>query len=160
MTDSTTFAGLQINGIDAGDLSGDFVNSAGDVNGDGFDDIIIGVHEAEPSGNVEAGETYVVFGSADGFSQTLDLDTLDGTNGFRLDGVDQGDLSGYSVSSAGDLNGDGFDDIIIGAKRADPDGESEAGISYVVFGKADGFDAALDLDTLDGENGFRINGID
>ena len=88
MTDSTTFAGLQINGIDAGDLSGDFVNSAGDVNGDGFDDIIIGVHEAEPSGNVEAGETYVVFGSADGFSQTLDLDTLDGTNGFRLDGVD------------------------------------------------------------------------
>ena len=46
---------------------------------------------------------------------TVNLSTLDGTNGFRLDGEAAGDLSGYSVSSAGDVNGDGYDDLIIGA---------------------------------------------
>ena len=60
------------------------------------------------------------------------LADLDGTNGFRLDGIDAGDLSGFSVASAGDVNGDGFDDLIVGAPGADLD----AGESYVVFGKA------------------------
>ena len=70
------------------------------------------------------------------------------------------DFSGGSVSSAGDVNGDGFDDILIGAYGADPGGDSFAGESYVVFGKATGFGAALDLSTLDGTTGFRIDGID
>jgi hypothetical protein len=48
------------------------------------------------------------------------------------------DRSGYSVSSAGDVNGDGLDDLIVGATYADPSGKSNAGKSYVVFGKADG----------------------
>ena len=80
------------------------------MNGDGFDDIII----AAASGNLRAGESYVVFGAAGGFAPSLSLDTLDGTNGFRIDGIDRGDGSGQSVSSAGDVNGDGFDDVIIG----------------------------------------------
>ena len=49
------------------------------------------------------------------FAATVNLSTLDGTNGFRLDGVATDDQSGYSVSSAGDINGDGYDDLIIGA---------------------------------------------
>ena len=53
---------------------------------------------------------------------TVNLSTLDGTNGFRLDGEAAGDRSGYSVSSAGDVNGDGYDDLIIGADGADPNG--------------------------------------
>ena len=67
-------------------------------------------------------------------AQVIDLSTLDGSNGFRLDGIDADDLSGSPVSGAGDVNGDGFDDIIIGAIGAAPGGDAFAGESYVVFG--------------------------
>jgi len=59
---------------------------------------------------------------------------LDGSNGFRLDGIDAGDSSGISVSTAGDVNGDGYADILVGAVGADPGGDSLAGETYVVFG--------------------------
>jgi Ca2+-binding RTX toxin-like protein len=152
--------GFVINGIDAVDYSGDSVSSAGDVNGDGFDDLIIGARRADPNGNNGAGESYVVFGTNQGFAASLDLSTLDGTNGFVINGIDAFDSSGVSVSSAGDVNGDGFDDLIIGADDAAPNGNSDAGESYVVFGTNQGFAASLDLSTLDGTNGFVINGID
>ena len=60
-----------------------------------------------------------MFGKASGFAANLDLSTLDGTNGFKLSGVAAGDYSGCSVASAGDVNGDGFADLIVGA-RAEP----------------------------------------
>jgi RTX calcium-binding nonapeptide repeat (4 copies)/FG-GAP repeat len=148
--------GFRIEGIDFADASGRAVSSAGDVNGDGFGDIIVGAYAAAD----EAGETYVVFGKASGFAAALDLSALDGTNGFRIDGIDVFDNSGRAVSSAGDVNGDGFDDILIGANAGDPGGAIDAGESYVVFGKASGFAPALDLATLDGDTGFRLDGID
>jgi hypothetical protein len=58
-----------------------------------------------------------------------------GTGGFVINGESEGDWSGYSVSNAGDVNGDGVDDLIVGAYRADPSGKISAGKSYVVFGK-------------------------
>ncbi|MBC7987479.1 MAG: FG-GAP repeat protein, partial [Sphingomonadaceae bacterium] len=152
--------GFRIDGIDADDLSGRAVASAGDVNGDGFDDVIVGAHGADPNGDSYAGESYVVFGSGAGFAATVDLTALDGSNGFRLNGIDAYDRSGFSVASAGDVNGDGFDDVIIGAQYADPGGDGEAGESYVVFGSGAGFAASLDLAALDGDNGFRLDGID
>ena len=88
---------------------------------------------------------------------TLDLSGLDGSNGFRIDGAVVADYLGESVNNAGDVNGDGFDDLIIGAIGADPHGKS-SGSSYVVFGKASGFDATLNVSTLDGKNGFRLDG--
>ena len=90
------------------------------------------------------------------FSAIIDLGDLDGTTGFRLNGVEY-DQSGISVASAGDVNGDGYDDLIVGALGADPNG-GYSGASYVVFGKASGFAASLDLSTLDGTTGFRLNG--
>src|ERR687886_454289 len=151
--------GFAVNGILAGDSSGSSVSSAGDVNGDGIDDLIIGARGADPNGSSDAGQSYVVFGSNSGFGAGLDLSTLDGSNGFAINGIVANDYSGFSVSSASDVNGDGFDDLIIGAIGADPNGISSAGQSYVVFGSNSGFGAGLDLSTLDGSNGFAINGI-
>ena len=68
------------------------------------------------------------------FGPTVNLADLDGSNGFVINGIDADDQSGYSVSSAGDVNGDGVDDLIIGANLADPNGNS-SGESYVVFGQ-------------------------
>ena len=149
--------GFQINGVEAGDAAGYSVSSAGDVNGDGFDDLLIGAYGASPNGQNSSGATYVVFGKRSGFSTAIDLAALDGSNGFQISGELEEDYSGRSVSGAGDVNGDGFDDIIIGAKGADPGGNDSSGVSYVVFGKA-GFAPHLDLSTLNGTNGFKIIG--
>lgn len=74
----------------------------------------------------------MVFGSTSAFSASFDLSTLNGANGFVINGMDAGDSFGHSVSAAGDINGDGVDDLIIGAN---PNHSDSAGESYVVFGK-------------------------
>ncbi|ACC83215.1 beta strand repeat-containing protein [Nostoc punctiforme] len=152
--------GFAINGIDEGDGSGSPVSSARDFNGDGFDDLIIGASNADPNGQLNAGESYVVFGSSSAFGTSFTLSSLDGSNGFVLNGIDEFDFSGSTVSSAGDINGDGFDDLIIGAPFASSNGKDLAGESYVVFGSSSGFGASLNLSSLDGSNGFVLNGID
>ena len=149
--------GFTISGVAADDQSGRSVASAGDVNGDGFADLIVGAFGADPHGSY-SGASYVVFGKAAGFGANLDLSTLNGANGFKLSGVAADDCSGFSVASAGDVNGDGFADLIVGAYGADPHG-SYSGASYVVFGKAAGFGANLDLSTLNGANGFKLSGV-
>ena len=151
--------GFVINGVNSEDRSGNSVSQAGDINGDGLDDIIIGAHWADPSGIDKAGSSYVIYGKSTSFSSSLDLATLDGNNGFVINGINEDDLSGYSVSQAGDINGDGLDDIIIGAFATDIDTNSDAGSSYVVFGNSSGFSSSFDLATLDGNNGFVINGV-
>ncbi len=150
--------GFRLDGVAAGDISGFSVSSAGDVNGDGFDDVIVGAPSNYYADPKISGSSYVVFGQAAGFDAVLELSSLNGSNGFRLDGEATEDRLGLSVSSAGDINGDGFDDVIVGAPRADPNGNYSSGASYVVFGQAAGFDAVLDLSSLNGSNGFRLVG--
>ncbi len=121
--------GFVMNGIASYDLSGGSVSSAGDVNGDGLADLIVG---AAWAGIGNEGESYVIFGRAD--TATISLaDVAAGTGGFIIKGNDPLDRSGSSVSGAGDVNGDGLADLIVGALSADPGGNSGAGESYVVF---------------------------
>ena len=118
--------GFVLTGSDAKDYSGYSVSAAGDVNGDGIDDLIIGAYGADPGRDNHAGESYVVFGSAQGFPAIVELASLfpprggDGSRGFVLAGIDAHDNAGRAVSAAGDVNGDGIDDVIVGACCADP----------------------------------------
>jgi hypothetical protein len=115
------------------DFLGSLVSNAGDVNGDGFDDVIIRASEYTSNGISNSG--YVVFGKPSGFEATMNLSNLNGSNGFRL--TNEGDDSStfdFSLSNAGDVNGDGIDDLIIGKNGVDLNG-SNSGSSYVVFGK-------------------------
>jgi hypothetical protein len=154
--------GITIFGADAFDRSGWSVSSAGDVNGDGFDDLIIGAFGADPLGDViaktYAGESYVIFG-AQSFPATIDLANL-GSAGITIFGADENDQSGTSVSNAGDVNGDGFDDLFIGARQADAfyNGKSYSGESYLIFGAAT-LPAMIDLANL-GSAGIIIFGAD
>ena len=93
-------------------------------------------------------------------SHPVDLASLDGRSGVQLAGIDLDDFAGEAVSFAGDINGDGIDDIVVGASGADPGMRSKAGESYVVFGQTIEFSGVLDLSTLDGVNGFRLEGQD
>ena len=147
--------GFVINGISEDDYSGFSVSGAGDVNGDGFDDLIIGARNDNPNGN-NSGASFVVFGKTNGTN--VELSAVEaGTGGFVMNGVSVGDLAGFSVSLAGDVNGDGFDDLIVGALEDDPNG-SNSGASFVVFGKTDG--TAVQLSNVEaGTGGFVINGV-
>jgi hypothetical protein len=94
-----------------------------------LDDLIVGAFHADVSGKSDAGKSYVIFGKKD--STAIDLSAIaSGTGGFVINGENVDDISGFSTSSAGDINGDGLDDLIVGAYQADPNGKSNAGKSY------------------------------
>lgn len=145
--------GFRIEAETAGNIFGIGVSAAGDINGDGTDDVVIGAAYASSGGS-----SYVVFGRTTAFAATLPVSSLNGSNGFRLPGAAASDFSGFPVQSAGDFNGDGIDDLAIGALGADPNG-SESGSGYVVFGQRSTFPANFVLSSLNGSNGVRIDGV-
>jgi len=148
--------GFAVDGETAYDSSGFVVSRAGDTNGDGLDDVIVGAHDADPNGLQNSGRAYVVFGKKD--IETVSLaDVANGIGGFALDGASTHDWAGHCASAAGDVNGDGLDDIIVGASRADPNDLDRSGQSYVVFGK-EGSDPVLLAEVAQGIGGFAVDG--
>ncbi len=144
--------GFKLQGEVNGDISGQAVNGVRDINGDGYDDLLIGA----PYHASNVGRSYVVFGGHNvNQSSVLLLGNLNGANGFKLDGETSGDASGAAVAAAGDINDDGYDDLLIGA----PYRANRLGRSYVVFGKINlGSNGLIPLSNLNGENGFKLDG--
>ena len=124
-------ADITIYGNEAYDGSG-WAVASGYINGDVYADIVIGAPFADPSGGSAAGETYVIFGSSSPPS-TVDLSTTPAD--ITVCGKNYYHNSGYAVSS-GNINKDGFTDIIIGAPGANPSGGGSAGETYVIFGSS------------------------
>ncbi len=108
-------------GDTTGDSMGVAIAGAGDVNGDGFDDIVVGAHRTDPGGVTEAGSAMVYSGS-------------DGSLLHRFDGTQAFGFFGHNVAGAGDVNDDGFDDVIIGARFEDIGGTPDVGAAYVYSG--------------------------
>jgi FG-GAP repeat len=140
-------AGFRVDGATAGDGAGEAVSGAGDVNGDGRADVLVG---ARGAGVNDPGAAYVVFGKTS--TGGIDLNEL-ADGGFRMDGAAVGDMAGDAVSGVGDVNGDGRPDVLVGAPSAD--GPRSGGTAYVVFGKATS--SAVSLGAL-GSGGYRIDG--
>jgi hypothetical protein len=126
--------GFSMRGLDASDFLGDSVSGAGDPNGDGVPDLLLGAPQGDPHGKTAAGESWLVFGHPSlGLAGTLELALLDGLDGLVLNGGFAGEQAG-SVSSAGDLDADGLGDLLVGAPWSWDGAVEGAGRTYAVFG--------------------------
>ena len=134
------------------DYAGYSVSSAGDVDGDGLDDLLVGAHGNGDNGS-DAGKVYLILGNSLASSPALELSLAD----HSLVGENPNDHAGISVSSAGDVDGDGLDDLLVGA-FGNGDGGSDAGKAYLVLGSSLGSTSTLDLSQAD--HGFVGEGTD
>ncbi|MCD4656130.1 MAG: choice-of-anchor D domain-containing protein [Planctomycetes bacterium] len=121
-------ADVKLIGDDTGDHFGVSVSSAGDVNHDGYDDVIVGADEDDDGGG-NSGCAFIFFGSSNP-SSVIDASNAD----VKLIGGDANDQFGISVSSAGDVNNDGYDDVIVGA-HYDEEGGYQSGSAFIFFGR-------------------------
>ncbi len=121
--------GTTLTGV-AGTQFGYAVASAGDLNGDGFGDIVVGANAS--TGN--SGAAYVYYGSAEGIAD-VDSDSADVS--LSIAGTPATSFFGYSVNSAGDLNGDGIDELVVGAIKVEINGIDD-GSAYVYYGSTEG----------------------
>jgi hypothetical protein len=149
----------------AGDFSGGSVAGLGDFNGDHVPDLLIGAQFAAPKGISEAGAAHLVMKPwlMNATNGILDLRSLDGANGVRFTGGWFGDQTGKAVAAIGDINGDTFADLAIGAPFADGSArpqEKRFGSTYVVFGKGStaNVNGDVDLDGLPLPGYVRIDG--
>ncbi|MFN7971728.1 MAG: integrin alpha [Acidobacteriota bacterium] len=141
--------GFVIPGIVAGDMTGHAVSGTGDLDGDGYRDVMLGAPSSDPvSGE---GAVYVVFGRGS-FPPVVDPSTLSGADGFTMLGH-TGDRLGWTLSDAGDVNGDGLGDLALGMLHTL---FLEYNTAYVVFGSATPWPASFDPYYMNGSSGFRF----
>ncbi len=130
-----------VGGAFAGHRLGIAIDGAGDVNGDGLADLVLG---ADSTAAANSDAAYVVYGSSARAAGTLLDSAALGTDGYRIRGA-TGDSTGFGVAGIGDADRDGFDDVAVGAYGADPATGPGAGAGWIIRGVAD--PSALALDT-------------
>ena len=140
-----SLTGFTVKSIDQNDQIGSSL-ATGDINGDGIDDLIIGSTNAGAGSATGPGHVYIIFGKNTTYSDAFSLSALDGTNGFKLTGEINGNRFGQAVA-AGDVNNDGYDDILIGAiNYNDVNGIYNAdGAVYLFYGKSSGFSSSSSI---------------
>jgi hypothetical protein len=156
LADLTASQGFVIKGAVAVDELGSSVSRAGDVNHDGIEDLIIGATESDLGEN-DSGAAFVIYGVSGATRADVDLSALSSGDGFSIIGAYQYDDAGSSVASVGDINGDGIDDVIVGAKDAYGGGD-ESGVAYVIYGVDANTRNNVWLSTLSSAQGFKIFG--
>ena len=125
--------------------------AAGEFNGDGLNDFAIAAPFLNNGGN-NLGSVFVVFGQVGGFGQTFDVTSLNGQNGFRIDGdTDILQHRLVNIRDAGDVNNDGFDDILNSGVQTQS--------RHIVFGADQGFSPSLSLANLDGQTALKLPGL-
>jgi hypothetical protein len=149
--------GTLITGASLDARVGNSVAGAGDVNGDGLADVIVGAPNVDAA---NVGSAYVVFGSRPAAGEAAPPalsfgNFVDGT-GFAINGVLADGRAGTSVDGAGDVNGDGYADVIVGAPA--PDSTTDGGAAYVIFGKPDSVAVSVTELVAGGTKGFRLDG--
>lgn len=148
--------GYVFDDIPAGANFGQSVAAAGDVNRDGIPDIVIGAPFDSSETRTRCGRVFVVFGEAEGGVLDID-DIIDGDGGFVIIGAESGDEAGTIVAGAGDVNADGFDDLLITAPLADQEDAVNGGNVYIVFGREE--TEPVDLQAVEsGSEGISVPG--
>ena len=128
------FAGWSVDGTNIADRLGRAVASAGDVNGDGYSDLLVGA-PGYPGSPGRRGKVYLYLGASGGPATTA---------AWSAEGEYDGDWFGAAVAAAGDVNGDGYGDVIIGAWQYDNGAEVDAGKVYLYLGSVGGLQATWD----------------
>lgn len=133
---AATTADVTFIGNDNGWQTGYAVAGAGDVDGDGYDDVLIGAPRAETNGNTQSGRAWLIWGDP-ALSGSIDLSTLPSALGVTINGAQFGDLLGAALSGAGDMDGDGLPDLLLGANgEGTAEGANGRGAAYVLYGDA------------------------
>jgi Streptogramin lyase len=135
-----------LHGEAAGDGFGNSVAFIGDLDGDGRADFVVGSPLANPRRQQDAGSAFVYSGAT-------------GKLLYRFDGENATDIFGFAVACAGDINGDGLPDIVVGSQWADPEKVYNAGSAYVYSGKTGELLCRINGPKKGAEYGFAVAAV-